>query len=426
MIEDMCNDDSTLVREKITMTEKTVKPLWSETDNRDVGMKKTHHVQEMEDYKTRLGLLYKVSQKAGSASQLSQLTGKITRMTQNTLNAAASSVLLLDEQKQELVFEVAEGPAGKHLRKVRLGHQSGIAGWVVQHGKPLLVNDVYKDMRFNRDVDKTTDFNTKSIICAPLIVRSQCIGVIEVLNKVDGSAFTAHDLETLVSVASTAAITIENLRLNQAILDSYKSTIKALAAAIDAKDHYTRGHSRRVTEYALMGATALSLSKEEFEDIEYAGILHDIGKIGIADSILTKPGPLNVEERDIVCRHPLIGASMLIGIPFLEKARILILQHHERYDGQGYPYGIKGEAMPIGARLLAVADAFDAMVTERPYRAALGVDYAINELYRCMGTQFCPDAVKAFIAGFHMNDKTHPSTPKIPEPGSILTADKGR
>ncbi|MFC1981231.1 HD-GYP domain-containing protein [Chloroflexota bacterium] len=202
-------------------------------------------------------------------------------------------------------------------------------------------------------------------------------------------------------MASTAAISIENVRLNQTILDAYKSTIKALAAAIDAEDPYTRGHSQRVTEYSLLGANSLSFSKDDLENIEYAGILHDIGKIGIADTILTKPGALNPREMELVRRHPVIGANMLKEVAFLQKARRLVLRHHERYDGKGYPDGLKGEVIPIGARLLAVADAFDTMTTDRPYLTAVSIDYAISELRRFSGTQFCPTAVKAFISGFY-------------------------
>jgi putative nucleotidyltransferase with HDIG domain len=320
-------------------------------------------------------------------------------MTQQTLSASASSVLLLDEENQELTFEVAKGEAGKHLKNIRLNENSGIAGWVVQNHKPAIINDVSKNEHFNRDIDRFTSFQTRSIICAPLMVHSRCIGAIEVLNKIDGSDFSAHDLEALVSVASTAAISIENLRLNQTILESYKSTVRALVAAIDAKDPYTCGHSQRVTEHAMMGARALSFSRQELEDLEYGGILHDIGKIGISDSILAKTGPLDSSEWDIIRQHPLIGAKMIDDIPFLEKARDMVLQHHERYDGKGYPHGIPGNEMPMGARLLAVADAFDAMTTDRPYRSALGIDFAINELRRSAGTQLCPEAVKGFISG---------------------------
>jgi HD-GYP domain-containing protein (c-di-GMP phosphodiesterase class II) len=142
-----------------------------------------------------------------------------------------------------------------------------------------------------------------------------------------------------------------------------------------------------------------SFSEHELETFEYASILHDIGKIGIADDLLNKPGPLTEKEREIMFRHPQIGTDILEGIPFLEEARTLILHHHERYDGSGYPVGLKQNEIPIGAKLIAVADAFDTMTTERAYRASLSVDYAINELHRCSGTQFCPIAVNAIVSG---------------------------
>ena len=392
----------------ILLAEETGTSLWPENGNGKTAPDLTYINNEAEEYKTKLNLLHNIGKKVASASQLARLVENITQMTQRALNASASSVLLLDDSEQELLFEVAQGEAGRRLRKVKVNAQSGIAGWVAHHGKPLIVNDVSKDERFNKSVDESTGFLTKSIICAPLIVHRKIIGVIEVLNKLDERNFSGHDLEALVSVASTAAMSIENVRLHQAVLDAYKGTIKALAAAIDAKDACTRGHSQRVTEYALMGAHSLSLSKEDMEVIEYAGILHDIGKIGIPDSTLTKPGALNAAEQEILSMHPLIGANMLKEISFLEKAREFILHHHERHDGKGYPDGLKGQAIPMGARLLAVADAFDAMTTERAYRASLSIDYAISELYRFSGKQFCPVAVDAFISGFtefHFPDK---------------------
>jgi HD-GYP domain-containing protein (c-di-GMP phosphodiesterase class II) len=356
-----------------------------------------------QETKSRLGLLCEVGKRVGSVSHLSRMVKQVTQMTQHTLNASASSVLLFDDNERELVFEVAEGQAGKVLKQIRISAESGIAGWVARKGKPLIVNDVSQDPRFSRGVDELTTFVTESIICAPLIVQHKVIGVIEVLNKVDGSDFSEQDLDTLVSVASTAAMALENAKLHQVALDAYKSTIKALAATIDAKDPYTSGHSQRVTEYATMAATSLSLPQEEIEVIEYAGILHDIGKIGVSDSILNKPGSLTVDEWAIIRRHPLIGSNMLRDIPYLDKARNLILHHHERYDGKGYPHGLKGEDIPLGARLIAVADAFDTMTTDRSYRNALSKEYAISELYKCTGTQFCPIAVAAFVSGLRTN-----------------------
>ena len=355
---------------------------------------------ETEEYKKRLDLLYRVGKKVGSVAEVSNLLDQVLRMTQRTLRASASSVLLIDEGSGELYFRVAEGKATNELGEVRLSLNSGIAGWVARHGRPAIVNDVTKDPRFNKEIDRTTGFVTTSVLAVPLVSGREVVGVLEVLNKVGESGFNDQDLEVLIPLASMAAVAISNAKLHQAVLDGYKNTIKALAAAIDARDPYTCGHSQRVTKYALLGGTLLVFSGEELEVLEYAGILHDIGKIGIADSILTKRGALTPEEKDIMRAHPVIGANMLKEIPFLEKASRLVLHHHERYDGKGYPDGLKGEDIPMGARLIAVADAFDTMTTDRSYQAVLSADYAISELYTFSGTQFCPIAVEAFVSGF--------------------------
>ena len=369
--------------------------------NRDYTRIETIHGTNM-----TFNLLQDVSKKVATVSRLSRLVEQVTKMTQHALNASASSILLVDDKERELLFEVAAGPVGKTLRQVRVSARSGIAGWVAYQGRPLIVNDVSKDRRFNNSLDEITGFVTKSMICTPLVIHRKIIGVIEVLNKLDGSDFNEQDMEALISVASIAAMSIENTRLHQAALDTYKSTIKALAAAIDAKDSYTCGHSQRVMEYALMTGNFLSFSEDTLTILEYAGILHDVGKIGVADSILTNPGSLTAEEWNIMRQHSTIGSNILNGITFLEKSRILISHHHERYDGKGYPDGLMGEAIPIGARLLAVADAFDSMTTARSYRPAPGVDYAVSELHNCCGTQFCPVAVNAFVSAYNSkNDK---------------------
>jgi HD-GYP domain-containing protein (c-di-GMP phosphodiesterase class II) len=352
---------------------------------------------------SRLELVYGVNKKAGSVTRMSEMLEKVIEMTQQTLNAAAASILLFRNNDQELYFEVASGPVGKALRQVKLNTQYGIAGQVARTGKPLIVNDVTRSNNFHKMIDDTTGFSTKSLVCAPLKVHHKILGVIEVLNKNDGSLFGEQDLEAVVSVATTAAMAIENTRLHQTILEAYKNTITALAAAIDAKDPYTRGHSQRVMEYSLKAGAVLCLSNEEMDALEYAGILHDIGKIAIDSSILNKPGPLTAAEWEIVHTHPAIGADLLMEIPFLEKASELVLSHHEKFDGKGYPKGYRGEEIPIGARLIAVADAFDTMTTERAYRPAFSIEAAVKELYNCSGNQFCPAAVRALITGLRLN-----------------------
>ncbi len=377
-----------------------------------VATRATGHVEQ--ENKARLTLIYEISKKVGSIPRMTQLLDQTVKMTQQTLKAAASSVLLFGDNEQELLFEVASGPVGKVLRRVRVSAKSGIAGWVARTGRPLVVNDVNRNQHFSRIIDVNTGFVTRSIICVPLVVHRKIMGVIEVLNKLDGSDFNEQDLEAVVSVASTAAMAIENTRLHQTILDAYKSTIATLVTTIDAKDPYTRGHSQRVMEYALLGGASLSLPTEEMETLEYAGILHDIGKIAIDTRILNKPDTLDPSEWNIMREHSAIGANLIREIPFLEKARELVLYHHERYDGKGYPAGLKGGDIPIGARLIAVADAFDTMTTDRSYRRARSFDQAIKELNDCSSTHFCPIAVDAFVSSFRKHaDKNQFSNPMI-------------
>lgn len=186
--------------------------------------------------------------------------------------------------------------------------------------------------------------------------------------------------------------------LYQQLQKTYMQTIKALAQAIDAKDHYTHGHSEKVTKYALMIAQEMGLKSEEIEEIKEACELHDLGKIGIHDYILTKPGKLTLEEWEEVKLHSLKGAEILEPLDFLDGVIDLVRQHHERHDGKGYPYKLTGEQIKIGARIMAVADSFDAMISERPYREKpLSKEEAIEEIKKNSGTQFDPKVIGAFL-----------------------------
>lgn len=178
---------------------------------------------------------------------------------------------------------------------------------------------------------------------------------------------------------------------------AYMSTVKALAQAIDAKDHYTHSHSQNVTKYAVAAAKQMGFSQREVKTLREACQLHDLGKLGIHDYILNKPGKLTAKEWEEVRLHSLRAAEILAPLTFLGDVTELIKQHHERYDGKGYPYGLKGEEIKLGARIIAVADAFDAMLSERPYRQAFSKEYAISELKKNSGAQFDPQVVKAFL-----------------------------
>lgn len=366
--------------------------------------------------KVRLNLLDKLCSKAELVTQEKPLFSSISQMTRYALNASASSLLLFDEYNTELIYKFDDGPLGKQLRRLQMGKNLGIAGWVVQNSKPLIVQDINRDERFNKFIDEVIGLVMRSVICAPLIVKNKVIGVIEVINKLEDVIFNDYDLQTMVAVANTAALALENVRLNENLLHSYKSSIQELASLVDAREANAGKHSKQVSEYALIGATELSFSEHEKEIIEYAAILHDIGKLRIPESILNKPGHLTPDEWHIIREHSVIGYNLLRGIPSLNDASRLILYHHERYDGKGYPYKLKGETIPIGARLIAVADAFDNMTTNHSYRAALSNKEALSELGRYAGSQFCPVAVKKFCLGFirsRLSQKIEHSKAKI-------------
>jgi HD-GYP domain-containing protein (c-di-GMP phosphodiesterase class II) len=359
------------------------------------------------DNVTRLELLYEINKKAeSSTTRLQDMLEQVMMMSRHVLNAEAALVLLFQDYGQELYYEATTGPVGKALRQEKISGQYGIAGQVVRTNQPLIVNDVSRNANFHQIIDDAIGFSTRSLVCAPLSVKRKIIGVIEVLNKHDGGVFDEEDMKAVVSIATTAAMAIENTQIQQSLLEAYKSTITALAASIDAKDRFTQGHSERVMEYSLKASAALSMSEEEAQVLEYAGVLHDVGKIIIDSSILSKPGPLTPGEWEVMHNHPSVGAKLLKEIPYMERAAELVLRHHERYDGTGYPDRLRGEAIPLGSRIIAAAEAFDTMTTDRPYRSALSIDAAVKELNKCVGSQFCPVAVRGLLAGLHLDEST--------------------
>jgi HD-GYP domain-containing protein (c-di-GMP phosphodiesterase class II) len=253
---------------------------------------------------------------------------------------------------------------------------------------------MYKKLLSEGTVVKSFTNGTSSV-GIPLKVKGQVIGGM-LLEKVD-SPFSQDELEILSTLANQAMVAIENAWLYDSVKANYFGTIQALVNALEANDKYTRGHSERVRYVAVELGKHLGLNYKELEVLEHAAILHDIGKIGVDSMVLNKMGKLSAAELSLVKAHPLIGDEILGPIGTLEGVRGAILQHHERYDGSGYPYGLAGEEISLKARILAVADTFDAMMTDRPYRKALGLATTKEELRRNAGTQFDPLVVDAFL-----------------------------
>ncbi|MCL5022482.1 MAG: PAS domain S-box protein [Nitrospirae bacterium] len=235
-----------------------------------------------------------------------------------------------------------------------------------------------------------------SALLVPLVTKDGVTGFLDVGSTRPGR-LTAGHLTTAENLASQIAVALENARLYEELQELLINTITSLASAIDAKSPWTKGHSERVTKYAVEIGREMGLGEEELERLKLSGLLHDIGKIGTYDLLLNKLEKFTAEEFALVRKHPGKGAEILAPIKQLSDVIPGILHHHERYDGKGYPAGIKGEKIPLFARILCAADSFDAMTADRPYRAAPGREYAISELKGCCGTQFDPRVVEAFL-----------------------------
>ena len=346
----------------------------------------------------RLEALTQAGEVVNSTLDLKKLLRLVMELAETTLNAEASSILLIDQETQELVFEVATGEAEDKVKEIRVPMGQGIAGHVAVTGENLLVPDVSMDDRFFKKADDKTSFKTRNIVAVPLKARGRIIGVVEALNKKGKGTFVSSDVSLLEALGNQSAVAIENAKLYQDLQNSFVATVQSLAEAVDAKDSYTAGHSSRVTEYSVLIAEELKLSEEELQTVRLSGLLHDVGKIGIQDLVLSKPGKLTDEEFAVMKQHPAIGEKIIRPVKELKAALPGILNHHERYDGRGYPCGIAGEDIPLIGRIIGVADAFDAMTSDRVYRPRLSDEVAINELKKHSGSQFDSNMVKAFLA----------------------------
>lgn len=343
-----------------------------------------------------LSLLFEISKEITSSLTIGDVLDTIVKRTGQVLGVDMCSILLLDEVKNELFIAAAKGLSEDVIANARVKFGDKISGWVLKHKKSLLVQEIEKDSRFAKTSEQK--YYTGSFISVPLIFKDKTIGVLNINNKYSREVFTNADLKLVEGIADHASIAIENARLYKDLQGVYMQIITTLTSTIQVKDNYTKGHSERVTEYAVSIAKEMGLSKRQVEIIKVACQLHDLGKIGIHEHILTKPGKLTEEEWKEIKLHPQKGVEILKPLAFLNDIITLVEQHHEHYDGKGYPSGLKGEEIELGARIIGVADSFDAMTTKRSYADARSIEGAAEELKHYSGTQFDPKVVDAFVA----------------------------
>ena len=350
--------------------------------------------------------LVKIGQAVAAEKNIDELIKTIAEETKIALNADRCTVFLYDKESNELYSKVATGL--DDFKELRIPADKGLAGHVVQTGETINIKDAYNDYRFNKEVDKKTGYRTKTILCMPIKnFNQEIIGVFQVLNKFD-ETFTIDDEDLLVAIASSAGISLENAQLfdrqkkmieeQKIIFDSF---IETLASSIDARDKITSGHSTRVKMYSKLIADEFGMEKNDIYILEKAAALHDIGKIGIRDSVLQKEGKLTPEEYKHIQEHVEITHNILTKIHMskdFEQISEIACSHHEKFDGTGYYRGLKGEDIPFGGRILAVSDVFDAITSKRHYRDKMPIEKVIDIIMSGAGSHFDPLVVEKFLA----------------------------
>jgi len=264
----------------------------------------------------------------------------------------------------------------------------------------ILSYDALADERF-RDKQSVILNRIRSAMCTPIKSRETVLGVIYLDTSVGVGKFEEQDLKLLSVIGNQAGVAIQNAHLYEDLEDLFTGSLKTLVAVIEAKDKVTSGHSVRVTVFSLAIARELNLDKEWMRNLKISALLHDIGKVGVPESILSKPAPLDEDEVARMRKHPVRGAEIIKNIKNVEEVVTAVRHHHEYYNGRGIPDGLKGDKIPLISRILAVADAFDAITFDRPYRKGISADKAVKEIQHCSGSQFDPKVVDAFARAYY-------------------------
>ncbi len=311
------------------------------------------------------------------------------------LHSDRASLLLLNSENK--LYMVATKGLPEQIKKdIQIKPGEGIAGQVAKTGKYIFVEDIENDTRFSR-TDTSKRYNSKSFISIPLKVKNKVIGVLNITSSKNRQRFKDKDLKLIMLLADQFAMKFDNIELFNNLQSFYFEMIQALARAIDAKDAYTYDHADRTRKYAKKIALRMNLPSSIIKNIEFAALMHDIGKIGISDNILLKKEHLTVEETEAIKKHSVIGYNILEPVQFLKSVAPMVLYHQEWYNGKGYPEGLEKEEIPLGARIISVIDSYDAMTSDRPYRKAMSQEKAVSELKKGAEIQFDPKVVNIFI-----------------------------
>lgn len=367
------------------------------------------------DFEQKLFKLTQIGIALSSERNWQTLLNKILTEARAFTRAEGGSLYI--REKDQLRFMVSQNELlgrDRTYRKVNFVQntlpltQQSIAGYVAIHGKLLNIPDVYEisadaPYRQNRDYDRQNQYQTRSMLCVPMQDSGgSTIGVLALINARDEHdnivAFDPQYESLILCLASQAGVAIKNTRLTQQLEDAYLDTVIRLSVAAECREHDIAGHLQRMSVYSAILAEELGLSAEEVENIRYASPMHDVGKIGIPDAILLKPGKLDSTEYEIMKQHTVYGKKILSNgtSRIIQLSEEIAYTHHEKYDGTGYPQGLKGEQIPLSGRIVALADVFDALASKRAYKNAWKLGSVIDYVREHSGTHFDPQVTAAF------------------------------
>ena len=353
-------------------------------------------IERFREEQRRLNTLLYVTRSLSQELGLDNLLRLLMDEVKDLLRVDRCSVFLVDEERGELWSRLGHGLENY---EIRFPKNKGIAGYVATTGEVLKIDDCYTDPRFNPEIDRKTGYRTRNMLTVPMRnKRGEIIGVFQVLNKRNG-VFTDDDVRMLEAIAPIAAVQLENAQLYQELRRTFDSFISTLARIVDARDPLTAGHSHRIMFYADAIAEQAGWSRQQREVLRTAALLHDLGKIGIRESVLTKADALTEEEYEHVKSHVRLTRTFLEQIHFSGEFRQvpeIAATHHERLDGSGYPEGLKDHEIPPGGRILAIADFFDALTSKRHYRERMDFRKVIGLLEEQSGKKFDPHFVACF------------------------------
>lgn len=370
--------------------------------------------KEEKEARLKLSALENISEAGLTTLSIDGMLNEIAQRIASNMNVGWSGIILFEDKHGMMIAERTSNGCSS-MKGKSMSNGCEVIYDILVKGKTR----VLKKNSLN-DVKQHIESEIKSIAIVPINLRQDRACTVAIGKKTAGS-FTDKEIQLLELLSSRAAFALENAILFNRLEQSYLDTIESLVKAIEAKDKYTRGHSEQVATLAQEIALVMGLDKDRAERIYTAGLLHDVGKIGISSGVLCKPSTLSPEEYDEIKLHPIKGYEILRPIRSFNDLAEIVLQHHERFDGSGYPRGMHGHDIFFEARVLAVADAYQAMISSRPYRKGLPIEQAILEIRKGAGGQFDPEIAKIFIGMLKQEQKSSRSSkPKnIPSDSTV-------